>query len=141
MYVFSNFLNRVISVISPLLEETTLIVSDSTGETASMEYKTVRVVSSSSTKISEITRSKTRSLGSGCLKICNKRLNHTVEWSFYLQQIFEVQKFRFCSNQLVLSALLCIFRNICSVKKYLTSHYIVNACNITIFKINKRKHT
>ena len=53
-----GFLNRVISVISVVLTETTLTISDSTGETVSMESDIVRVVSLSTTEISEVARLK-----------------------------------------------------------------------------------
>ena len=38
-----GLLNRVISVISVVLSRTTLTISDSTGETVSMEYEIMRV--------------------------------------------------------------------------------------------------
>ena len=63
-----GFTNRVTSVISVLQRETTLINPDSTGEPVSMESKIVRVVSLSTTEISEITRLKIRSAGSKYLK-------------------------------------------------------------------------
>ena len=53
--------NRFISFISVVLQETTLTISVSTGELVSMETEIVRVVSLSSTEISEITRLKIRS--------------------------------------------------------------------------------
>ena len=55
------FLNRGISLISVVLRETTRVNSVSTGEPVSMESEIVRVVSLSTTGISEITRLKVRS--------------------------------------------------------------------------------
>ena len=60
-------LNSIISVISVVLRETALTISDSTGELFSMKSDTVRVVSLSTTEISEKTRLKPRSSGSACL--------------------------------------------------------------------------
>ena len=60
-----DFLNRVISVISVVLRETTLTRSDSTGKPVSMEYEIVKVVS----EISEITRLKIRSSASDTLSL------------------------------------------------------------------------
>ena len=45
------FLKSVISVISVVLRETTLTISDSTGETVLMEYEKVRVVYLSTAEI------------------------------------------------------------------------------------------
>ena len=61
----SLFSNRLISIISAVQRETTLATSDSTDETVSMEPGIVRVVSFSKTEISERTRLKIRSPGSG----------------------------------------------------------------------------
>ena len=61
------FLSRVISVISVVLSETTLTMSVSAGEPVSMETEIVRVVPLSTTEISEMTRLKIRSSGSGYL--------------------------------------------------------------------------
>ena len=60
--------NRVVSVISVVLRETTHTISVSTGEPLSMEYEIVRVVSLGTTDKSEITRLKIRFSGSGYLK-------------------------------------------------------------------------
>ena len=60
--------NRVIMVISVVLRETNLTISVSTGGPVSKEYEIVRVVSLSTTEISEITRLEVRSSGSGFLK-------------------------------------------------------------------------
>ena len=57
------FFNRVILVISVVLRETTLTVSDSTLETTSMESEIMGIVSLSITKISEIIRLKSRPSG------------------------------------------------------------------------------
>ena len=51
-----GFLNRVISVISVVLRETTLTISDSTDEPVSIESERVRVVSLYTTEMSEIIR-------------------------------------------------------------------------------------
>ena len=56
------FFYRVILVISLVLRETTLTISDSTGETVSLQYEIVKVVSFSTTEISEITRLKKSNL-------------------------------------------------------------------------------
>ena len=61
------FFNRVISVFSVVLKETTLTISVSTCEPVSMESEIVRVFPLSTTEISEITRLKIRSSGSGYL--------------------------------------------------------------------------
>ena len=61
-----RFLNRVISVISVVLRETTPTFSDFTEETVSIvsiEYEVLRVVSLSTTEISEETRLQIRSSG------------------------------------------------------------------------------
>ena len=55
------FLNRVISVISIVLRETTLTTSDSSGELVLIESEIMRVVYLCTTEISEITRLKIRS--------------------------------------------------------------------------------
>ena len=59
--------NRIITVISVVLRETTPIISDSTGETFSMESEMIRVVFLRTTEISEIARLKIRFSGSGYL--------------------------------------------------------------------------
>ena len=56
-------LNRVVSVISAVPRETTLKISDSTGEPVRMQSELLRVISLTTTKISEITRLKIRSSG------------------------------------------------------------------------------
>ena len=61
------FFNSFIPVISVELGETTLTILFATCEPISMESETVRLVSLSAREISEITRLKIRSLGSGCL--------------------------------------------------------------------------
>ena len=68
----------------PVLPETTLTISDSTGESLSMGFEIVRVVSLGTRKISEITRLKIRFSGCGYL---NKHLNLMIVWSFELQKI------------------------------------------------------
>ena len=65
--LFGNGLNHVISVISIALRETTLTISDTTGKTVLVESEIMRVVSLSTTEISEITRLKIRSSGWGTL--------------------------------------------------------------------------
>ena len=65
-----DFLNRVISVISVVLRETTLTSSDSTGKPVSMEYEIVKVVS----EISEITRLKIRSSASDTLSLGESKI-------------------------------------------------------------------
>ena len=56
-----NGLNHVILVISILQRETTLTTSDLTDETISMEFEIMRLVSLSTTGISEITQLKVQS--------------------------------------------------------------------------------
>ena len=56
-----GFVIRVISDISGLQRTTTLTITDSTGDPVSMESEIARVVSLSTTEISEITRLKIRS--------------------------------------------------------------------------------
>ena len=58
MVFFFLILNRVIVVISFVLNKTTLIISDSTFEPVTMVSEIVRVVSLSTTEISEVTRLK-----------------------------------------------------------------------------------
>ena len=65
---FFLFFNRVISVISVVLRETTLTFLDAIGDTVSTESEIVRVVSLSTTEISEITRLKIESSRSGYYK-------------------------------------------------------------------------
>ena len=60
-FFFNFFLNRVILVISVVLSETTITISDSTGEPVSIEVEIMRVVSLSTTEISEITQLNVRS--------------------------------------------------------------------------------
>ena len=67
MYPGDRLFKSCISVISVILRETTLTISDWTGEPVSMESEIVRVVSLSTTEISEITRLKIRSSESGYL--------------------------------------------------------------------------
>ena len=71
------FSNRVISVISVVLRETSPIILDSTGEPVSIESDIVRVVSLSTTEIPEITRLKSRSSGSGFLKLICYGMNQS----------------------------------------------------------------
>ena len=66
---FQSFdLNRVISVISVVLKETNLTISDLTGEPVSMESKITRVVSLCTMKIYETTRLEKRYSGCEYLK-------------------------------------------------------------------------
>ena len=59
---FEHFdLNSVFSVISVVLRGSTLTFSDSTVEPVPMESEIMRVISLSTTEISEMTRLKTRS--------------------------------------------------------------------------------
>ena len=69
------FKNRVISDISVLLRERTLIILDSTGKLVSMESEIVLVLSLSTTEISEITRLKIRSSWSRYLEISTKSID------------------------------------------------------------------
>ena len=62
------FLNHFIWIISVVPRETTLSISDFTGEPVSIESETVRVVSHGTTEISEIKRLKVQSLRSKYLK-------------------------------------------------------------------------
>ena len=62
------FIDRLTSIISVVQREITLTISDSAGETASMESEIVRVVSLCTTEISEITRLKIGCSESGYLK-------------------------------------------------------------------------
>ena len=57
------FFFRVISVISVVLRETTLTISDSTGETVAMESEIARAFQISTTEISQLTRLKIQSSG------------------------------------------------------------------------------
>ena len=63
-----RFLDRVISIISVVPRESTLTISVSTGQSVSMESEIVRVVSLSTTEISEIRRLKIGYSGSRHLK-------------------------------------------------------------------------
>ena len=67
-YPEDRFLKSVISVISVVLRKATRNISVSTSERVSMESEVVTVVSLYTTEISEITRFKIRSSGSGYLK-------------------------------------------------------------------------
>ena len=64
-----RILNRVIVDISNVLWETSLTVSDSIETGSPVESEIVRVVSLSTTEITEITRSKKTILGSGNLNV------------------------------------------------------------------------
>ena len=66
---------RIISVISVVLRETTLTISDLTSEPVSKESEIVRVVSLRTAEISEIIRLKIQSSGSEYL---NNRINRQV---------------------------------------------------------------
>ena len=61
--------DHFILVISVVLRKTILIILVSAGEPVSMESEILRVVSLSTTEISEMTRSKNRSSGSGYVNV------------------------------------------------------------------------
>ena len=98
---FFLLFNRVILVISVVLRETTLSISDSTGETVSMDSEIVRVVFLGTNEIFKITRlekKKKRSLGSVYL---NSLPDEKILALFKLKSDFRGQ-FKCCSNDTIL---------------------------------------
>ena len=77
VFCFFFFQNRVISVISFVLRETTLTILISTGDLVSMESEIVRVVSLSRAEISELPLLKIRSSGPRYLNNTAKEFNCT----------------------------------------------------------------
>ena len=91
------FLNRLISVISVVLRENTLTISDSTGETVSMESEIMTVLSLSTTEIPEITRLKIRSSRCGYLNaLFSSSRNLGERDKMFLRMVGEYELWRPC---------------------------------------------